>query len=160
MTLTSREVEIEKRVKGVCHEVYEVLGPGHSESVYHRALHQELLLRVVDFFIEEKPTYPILYKGIPVGHLIPDFVLRSQADPALVVVLELKALSCALPKAAAVQIERYRRTLSSSVEILVNFRTSGRLTFVTSRLRSSTPSPEPPSPKRIRSGDVVQICAE
>lgn len=67
-------------------EVLRKLGPGHTESTYHRALETELSSRGISFSSEG--TIPILYKGSPVGRRRPDMFLNRDDGT---VIVELKA---------------------------------------------------------------------
>ena len=76
---------MEKIIDAV-YEVSDGLGPGFSESVYHRALERELSERSVPFHSEG--TISVMYKGAPVGRRRPDmFIVRDEG----VIILELKA---------------------------------------------------------------------
>jgi GxxExxY protein len=65
-------------------EIHEILGTGHSEATYHRAMERELSERGIDFGSEG--TIPIFYKGTPIGKRRPDMFVDSGT-----VVVELKA---------------------------------------------------------------------
>lgn len=67
-------------------EVHEILGPGCSESTYHRAYERELSERGIGFSSEG--TIPIFYKGTPVGKRRPDMFVDGQSGT---VAVELKA---------------------------------------------------------------------
>ena len=67
-------------------EVHDILGPGCSESTYHRAYERELSERGIGFTSEG--TIPIFYKGTPVGKRRPDMFVDSVEGT---VAVELKA---------------------------------------------------------------------
>jgi GxxExxY protein len=68
-------------------EVFDELGAGWSESIYHRALERELSERQIPFHSEG--TIPVMYKGAPVGRRRPDlFVVPEEGGT---IILELKA---------------------------------------------------------------------
>ncbi len=67
-------------------EVHEILGVGHSETTYHRAMERELSERGIPFSSEG--TIPIFYKGSPVGRRRPDLFVESDDGT---VIVELKA---------------------------------------------------------------------
>ena len=71
-------------VKDYVETVYKNLGPGYSESVYHKAL--EVLLRQNDIPYETERIVPIEFMGHNVGNLRADLILNSE------IVLELKAV--------------------------------------------------------------------
>lgn len=67
--------------------VFDELGSGWSESIYHRAMERELSERGIAFHSEG--TIPVMYKGAPVGTRRPDlFVVAENGDTTIV---ELKA---------------------------------------------------------------------
>jgi len=78
-----------ERLEQAAQEVFDELGAGWSESVYHRALERELSERQIPFHSEG--TIPVMYKGAPVGRRRPDlFVVPDVGDT---IVVELKAAS-------------------------------------------------------------------
>jgi GxxExxY protein len=68
-------------------EVLSELGPGFTESVYHRSLERELSERGIPFHSEG--TISVYYKGAPVGRRRPDLFLVPEEGGKIVV--ELKA---------------------------------------------------------------------
>lgn len=88
-----------ERIEEAAQEVLDELGPGWSESIYHRALERELASRGIAFHSEG--TIPVMYKGAPVGRRRPDlFLLGENGDT---VIVELKAGS----NAGWAQLEQY-----------------------------------------------------
>lgn len=75
-----------KRVSDAAKEVHSVLGPGHTESTYHRALEREMAARQIPFSSEG--SIPIFYKSSPVGRRRPDLFVESDDGT---IVVELKA---------------------------------------------------------------------
>lgn len=75
-----------KRLEEAAREVHDRLGPGFTESVYHKALSRELSERGIAHHSEG--TIPVMYKGAPVGRRRPDMFVMTEYG-ALVV--ELKA---------------------------------------------------------------------
>lgn len=76
-----------ERLLEAAEEVFEELGEGWSESIYHRALERELSERQIPFHSEG--TIPVMYKGAPVGRRRPDlFIVPDLGDT---IVVELKA---------------------------------------------------------------------
>ena len=49
--------ELTYKIRGALYEVYNTLGPGFKESIYHRALVKEFTLRKIPF--KEKKRLPI-----------------------------------------------------------------------------------------------------
>ena len=103
-------------------EVYDVLGQGHSEATYEEALKHELSLQheFVKTVISEV-TFPILYKGIPVGYQRADIIVRFQSGENWV--LELKAIQNINPTISN-QVRRYLdqfQIFSLSKGVILNF---------------------------------------
>lgn len=66
--------------------VFDELGSGFSETVYHSALERELSERGIPFHSEG--TIPVMYRGAPVGRRRPDLFVFVDGE---CVVVELKA---------------------------------------------------------------------
>lgn len=75
------------RLEEAAQEVFDTLGPGWSESIYHRALERELSERQIPFHSEG--TIPVMYKGAPVGRRRPDLFIVPEVGDTIIV--ELKA---------------------------------------------------------------------
>ncbi len=106
--------ELSERVIGACMEVSNVLGAGFLESVYHRALLQELSSRGIQ--ARTQCAMQILYKGAPVGDYVADLIVEDR------LILELKALP-ALTSAHEAQLLNYLKGAGLRVGLLVNFGT-------------------------------------
>jgi GxxExxY protein len=100
-------------VMGACFEVYNQLGPGFLEPVYHRCLEIELTSRSIPFV--SKPKVPILYKGESIGCLYEaDFICYQQ------IILELKAVAQLATQHEA-QLMHYLKATQLPLGILLNF---------------------------------------
>lgn len=77
---------VESEIIGAAKAVYDELGPGYTESVYHRSLESELASREVTFTSEG--SIPIFYKGNPVGRRRPDLFVDTDDGT---IIIELKA---------------------------------------------------------------------
>jgi len=106
--------ELSERVIGACMEVSNVLGAGFLESVYHRALLQELSSRGIQ--VRSQCAMQVLYKGAPVGDYVADLIVEDR------LILELKALQ-ALTPAHEAQLLNYLKGTGLRVGLLVNFGT-------------------------------------
>jgi GxxExxY protein len=115
------------RVNGAAIEVHKALGPGLLESVYHKCLKKELLLRNISF--ESEIWVPVNYKGISMdAELRCDFFIEN------ILVLEIKAIDI-LPPIHEAQILSYMRLLNVPLGLLLNFHSvnlfkEGQRTFV------------------------------
>jgi GxxExxY protein len=110
-----------KRVVTAAEQVFDELGSGHTESVYHRALETELSARGIQFTSET--TLPIRYRGNAVGRCHPDLVVRDNDEVAIV---ELKAGSSRGEDQLSGYCDRAVETekFESPVGLLLQFRDS------------------------------------
>jgi GxxExxY protein len=113
--------------------VYEALGSGYSESVYHRAMEVELRHRGLIY--ESKVTIPIVYKGLTVGYGEGDLIVYGeQFSEDSHVIVELKATSHEPREVEKAQIIGYLRCrglalsdLDGTRGLIVNFPQPTRL---------------------------------
>jgi GxxExxY protein len=98
---------------GACFEVYNSLGPGLLESVYEKALMQELKLRGLN--IKSQMPVEIIYKGVEIGA---DLRLDIIVEDTLII--ELKSVETLLPVHFK-QVRTYMKLLDKPVGLLVNF---------------------------------------
>lgn len=103
LSARSTRMETIDAVIEAAEEVHDVLGAGHSEATYHRAMERELSERGIDFGSEG--TIPIYYKGTPIGKRRPDMFVDSGS-----IVVELKAGS----NAGVEQLFDYERILEDN----------------------------------------------
>ena len=95
------------------YDVYNTLGSGFLESVYHEALEYELSRRNIPF--NSKPEIKIHYRDIILQHtFIPDIVCYGK------IILELKSVS-QLMDAHIAQIMNYLKASGMKLGMLVNF---------------------------------------
>ena len=107
-------------IKNISNEVYSILGPGHPEVIYHRAMEHEFQLRGVLF--ESEGIVPVKYKNHAVGHFRYDMLVNKK------ILLECKS-SDRVPfkdtDAEVIQLQKYLNIMSSSendlVGMLINF---------------------------------------
>ena len=97
---------------GAAIEVHRVLGPGHDESVYQKAMEVEFLTRGIAFF----PQHPVelTYKGHVVGTGRLDFLVENS------VIVEIKSVE-ALGRVHAAQLMGYLRVMRFKLGLLINF---------------------------------------
>ena len=121
------------QVNGAAIEVHKSFGPGLLESVYHKLLKQELILRGINFSSEL--IVPIQYKGIEVdAHLRCDFLVEK------CLVLELKVHEKILPIHEA-QVMTYMKLLQVPKGVIYNFNVvnlykEGQRTYVNEYFRN------------------------
>ena len=108
-------------VIGACREVYNVLGIGLRESIYHESLILELIDRKIDFISE--PKLPVYYKHHLLNKtLIPDFITYGE------IILEIKSVK-QLADEHREQILNYLKVTKKPLGLLVNFSKPGKLEY-------------------------------
>ena len=63
-------------IEELCNRVFEELGPGYSERVYHNAL--EVLLRQRGIPYETERIIPIVFQGHTIGNLRGDLIVNGE----------------------------------------------------------------------------------
>ena len=108
--------ELSYQIVGVCFEVFKLMGPGHHEKVYQRAVATELGRRKLEFKKELSVT--TYFKETVVGRSYLDFLVEGK------VILELKKDS-GFSKHHIDQVLKYLRETNLQLGILVNFTQQG-----------------------------------
>ena len=104
--------EITNKIIGVFYQVYNELGFGFLESVYHRSL--ELALVSEGLKICSPIEIPVRFRGHAVGNFKGDIMVERS------VLLELKSARCLDPSHQA-QLLNYLRATDIEVGLLLNF---------------------------------------
>ncbi|MFH1369151.1 MAG: GxxExxY protein [Elusimicrobiota bacterium] len=104
--------ELSYRIRGAFFQVYNTLGPGQKEVVYHNALTHEFKLSNIQFDINKK--FAVKYKGGVVGFYQPDFIVDNK------VIVEIKAIPN-LIRLNELQVFYYIRNMEQKLAFLVNF---------------------------------------
>ena len=92
--------------------VYKVLGPGYSESVYHKAL--EVVLRKNGVRYETERIVPIVFEEHTIGNLRADLILNNKT------VVELKSVKN-VSDVMVTQAQNYLRLTGFFEAYLINF---------------------------------------
>ncbi len=103
---------ITDRILAVFYDVYNELGYGFLESVYHRAF--VLALKSVGLNVSSKVKIPVWFRGTRVGRFEADVLVEN------CVLLELKAART-LDSAHRAQLLNYLRATEIEVGLLLNF---------------------------------------
>ena len=103
---------ITDKILGVFYDVYNELGYGFIESVYHRSL--VLALKSVGLAVCSKVPIPVWFRGVRVGRFEADVLVEN------CVLLELKATR-ALDWSHRAQLMNYLRATEIEVGLLLNF---------------------------------------
>ena len=107
------------RIVGCALAVYNYLKPGYLESVYEKALMEELTLAGIS--VRRQVKLPVYYKGkLLDAHFFADLIVNDS------VLVELKAVSN-LAKIHERQVESYLKTTGMETGLLVNFGNMRRL---------------------------------
>ena len=104
--------EVTDVVLEVFYEVYNELGGGFLESVYHKAF--AIALRQAGLAVSVEVTIPVYFRGLLIGDFKADVTVNS------CVLLELKAVA-ALDRVHEGQILNYLRATDFEVALLLNF---------------------------------------
>jgi len=96
----------------ISEHVWNSLGPGYSERVYHNAF--EVALRMNSVCYETERIIPIFFQGHNVGNLRADLVIDQ------CIIVELKSVA-KLKEENRNQIKNYMKLMKLNTGILVNF---------------------------------------
>lgn len=104
--------DLSYKVKGCFYEVYNELGPGHKEQIYHEAL--KILFKEIKIdFVEEK-RINVKFKGMEIGIYKPDFIIAEK------IIVEIKSV-LSMPNVFEKQLYYYLKSSNYKVGYLVNF---------------------------------------
>ena len=104
--------DLTEKVIGVFYDVYNELGHGFLESVYHKAM--VIALRGAGFLIASEVPIPVFFRGQRVGDFSADILVNDA------VLLELKAVK-EFDTAHEAQLLNYLRATPIEVGLLLNF---------------------------------------
>ena len=115
-------------IPNVCKTVFQTLGSGYRENIYHNAVKIELQKNNYKFGSEV--ICPIVYQGIQVGYERADILIyNSKYTPDCV--LEFKAQSGSLGAKEILQIRKYLRNFNLKHGFLINFSNNIEILMVT-----------------------------
>ncbi len=97
---------------GCFYAVYNELGPGHKEQIYHKALALEFKSKGISF--DDKKRLKVKYKGQEIGIYEPDFIIEDK------IIVEIKSL-LQIPSVSEKQLYYYLRGTNYKLGYLVNF---------------------------------------
>ncbi len=107
------EDEITRTIIGCCYAVYNELGSGFPEKIYHRALEKVFDREDIDF--ESEKVYGVVFEGESIGRFKVDFVVDN------LVILEIKSVLGKMPKVFEAQVISYLKATKLCAALLVNF---------------------------------------
>ena len=103
-------------VRAIAIRVWQSLGPGFSERVYHNAM--EVGLRKSSIPYQTERIVPIMFDEHAIGNIRADLIVDSR------IIVELKSVK-ALKDEHRVQTRMYMRLLGLHEAVLINFPNSG-----------------------------------
>ena len=103
-------------IRSVAIRVWQNLGPGFSERVYHNAM--EVGLRTLGISYQTERIVPIMFDEHAIGNIRADLIVDSK------VIVELKSVK-ALKDEHRIQTRMYMKLLGLSDAVLINFPNSG-----------------------------------
>ncbi len=125
--------ELTERVIGCFYDVYNELGFGFCEGVYHQAM--KLALETAGLRVESEVKLPVFFRGVQVGFFEADLLVEGA------VILEFKAVE-RLAAAHEAQLLNYLKATAVELGLLMNFGPDPkfrRLAFANERKRSRPP---------------------
>ena len=103
----------------ICNNVFNTLGKGFNECIYHKAILVDLYK--TEFNIETEKIIPILFNNICVGHVKTDIIVESDD---LLIIIELKALDRDINYKEEIQIKKYIKHINKQknmMGLIINF---------------------------------------
>ena len=104
--------ELTKNIIGVYYDVYNELGYGFLEKVYHKAMLIELHKR--GYVIESEKKLNVYYKNEIIGEYVPDIIINES------VIVELKCVEY-LIETHENQLLNYLKATNCEVGLILNF---------------------------------------
>jgi GxxExxY protein len=105
--------ELSREIIGAAMQVLNTLKPGLDERIYENALVLEL--KAAGHLIEQQRQFPVIYRGINVGTLIPDLIVDGS------VIVDPKVVS-AFTETHSAQMAGYLPIAGLQLAILINFK--------------------------------------
>ena len=113
------ETYIIKQIIDIANNVFEVLGKGFVESIYHKAILVDLY--ELGYVIETKKIIPIEYNSVNVGYVESDIIVHDISNN-ITVIIELKSQDKDLNHKEILQVQKYMRNIDKkSVGLVINF---------------------------------------
>lgn len=104
---------METVIREIAKNIYDTLGPGYSERVYHNAFEVSLRKRGVPY--ESERIIPIMFEGHTIGNVRADLIVDGTW------IVELKSVKGSLNSANDIQIRQYMNLTGVPNGLLVNF---------------------------------------
>ena len=104
---------MDQDIREISESIWEELGPGYSEAIYHCAF-EVALRRGGVYQFETERIIPVYYSGLNIGHVRADLIINREA------VIELKSIS-KINEVCRIQIRNYMKLLGLEKGYLINF---------------------------------------
>ena len=115
----SLEAYLINQIIDIANNVFEILGKGFVESIYHKAMLVDLY--ELGYVIETKKIIPIEYNSVNVGYVESDIILYDIINN-ITVIIELKSQDKDLNHKEIFQVQKYMRNIEKqSIGLVINF---------------------------------------
>lgn len=104
--------ELSYAIVGCFYKVYNTLGPGHKEDIYHKALEIEFKNKNISFI--SKKRIILRYEDKEIGIYQPDFIIEEK------IIIEVKSV-LTMPRVFEKQLYYYLKASGYRLGYLVNF---------------------------------------
>ena len=104
----------------ICNNVFNSLGKGFNECIYHKAILVDLYK--TEYQIETKKIIPIDYKGVNVGYVESDIIVYDEKND-IMIIIELKAQTNDLSYKEKFQVQKYMNNIENEniIGLVINF---------------------------------------
>ena len=104
----------------ICNNVFNSLGKGFNECIYHKAILVDLYK--TNYKIETKKIIPIDYKGVNVGYVESDIIVFDEKKN-IMIIIELKAQTNDLSYKEKFQVQKYMNNIENknTIGLVINF---------------------------------------
>ena len=114
-----QEAFLIKQIIKIANNVFENLGKGFVESIYHKAMLVDLY--ELNYIIETKKIIPIEYNSVNVGYVESDIIVYDKINN-IIVIIELKSQDKDLNNKEILQVQKYMRNIKKkSIGLVINF---------------------------------------
>ena len=108
----------------ICNNVFNTLGKGFNECIYHKAILVDLYK--TQYQIETKKIIPIEYNNVNVGYVESDVIVYDDINN-IMIIIELKAQTNDLSYKEKFQVQKYMNHLNHNIDkkniigLVINF---------------------------------------
>ena len=120
----SRIQSIISFIINICNNVFNTLGKGFNECIYHKAILVDLYK--TNYKIETKKIIPIEYNDVNVGYVESDIIVYDSEND-IMIIIELKAQANDLSYKEKFQVQKYMNHINHNIDkkniigLIVNF---------------------------------------